>query len=115
MDENLLDHSPDLGSEELPPEASNSVAVAPISQGIETLPISLEIRLKEKRVTLRELVDFQPDTVIPFGLDLKEEVSLFANNMNVGSGHLVQVGDRVGVQIDSWAIREVKADGTRSS
>ena len=106
MDESLRDHSADHDNQDPPLAASPAEPEIPVRKDLEMLPINLDVRLKEKRVTLGDLAKCRPDAIIPLGLDLTEEVGLFANDFKVGTGHFIRIGDRVGVQVDSWTIQE---------
>ncbi len=63
------------------------------------LPVNLDVSLGQLHLSLSELSTIQPDSVLPLSAHAYRQVQLQHDGQIVASGELVQVGDRLGVQL----------------
>ena len=70
-----------------------------LDKQIDDIPVKLVFQLGETRMKFGELSNLQPGYIFDMGADLKKPVTIKANGMPVGTGELVQIGDKVGVRI----------------
>ncbi len=70
--------------------------------GIDDLPVMLEIVLASRNMRISDLADLAPGASLDLGADLTAPVRLRVNGQTLGTGRLVQIGERVGVQIEHW-------------
>ncbi len=71
-----------------------------VRQNLETLldvELPLIAVLAEKRLTLAEVLDLDVDSVIVFPKHNSDPISLRVNNVEVGSGKTIKVGDHFGL------------------
>ncbi|MCY1740501.1 FliM/FliN family flagellar motor switch protein [Ensifer sp. SL37] len=78
---------------------------------LEELPVKLDFLLASQRVTLGELRELDAGSTVDLRLDLNAPVVITANGLRMGCGHLVQLGDHVGVQITQWPGSKAVQDG----
>lgn len=63
--------------------------------------------LAEKRMSLREILDLDVDSVIVFPKHNSDPVSLRVNNVEVGSGKTIKVGDHFGLHLRQYSPERV--------
>ncbi|WP_420963866.1 FliM/FliN family flagellar motor switch protein [Brucella sp. IR073] len=85
---------------EIFPEESSSEEFEQISPAL--LPVTLEVSLGSHRLTLQQLQRLAPGSTLELDIDLSAPVTISANGAPVGQGHLIRIGDRVGVQLVEW-------------
>lgn len=66
------------------------------------LPVRLVFEIGEKRIALKELRNIQPGFAFELASPVEKPVTIRANGVVVGTGELIQVGDRVGVRVVSF-------------
>lgn len=71
---------------------------------LDDLPMHLEVQFKRKTMTLAEISTLAAGVILDLGINLSEAVVLKINDEAMGTGHLVQIGDLVGVQINRWNV-----------
>lgn len=69
---------------------------------IEALTITLGFQLASHRLSLSELRLLGRGTTLDLNIDLTAPLTITANGDIVGSGQLIQLGDKIGVQITRW-------------
>lgn len=67
---------------------------------LDNLEIELGAYIGDAKLTLAELNDLKPDTVLRLDRGLNELVELQLNGVTVATGELVAVGDQFGVRIN---------------
>lgn len=72
------------------------------SSGLDGLPVSLEISLPTITLPLGIVKDLAGGTTVPLGLNLSELMQIGINGQIFGHGSFVQIGDQIGIQIESW-------------
>lgn len=63
------------------------------------LPLNLDVSLGQLHLSLSELSAIQPDSVLPLPAHAHRQVQLQHDGQIVANGELVQVGDRLGLQL----------------
>jgi flagellar motor switch/type III secretory pathway protein FliN len=53
-------------------------------------------------MALSEISSIAPGAILDLGLDLSDPIVIRINEKAVGTGRLIQIGDRVGIQIERW-------------
>jgi|HigsolmetaAR202D_1030399.scaffolds.fasta_scaffold03849_7 Flagellar motor switch/type III secretory pathway protein len=96
----MNDIDDDYGPPEL--EAGALYDHPPIADPLEDLPVRLDFLLSTRRISLSELRALGPGATLDLNLDLTRPVTILANGAPAAKGYLVQIGDRVGVQISHW-------------
>ena len=67
-----------------------------------TLPVRLQIVLSQLELSLAELSDLKPGTIVDLNHEKSECVQLAVNGKIAGSGELVEIEGRLGVRISNW-------------
>jgi type III secretion system YscQ/HrcQ family protein len=67
-----------------------------------SLPMNLDFHLCRKTLPLLQVSNLAPGMILDLRLDLRDPVTIRVNEQAVGTGQLVQIGDSIGIQIDSW-------------
>ncbi|WP_173932925.1 FliM/FliN family flagellar motor switch protein [Chelativorans sp. Marseille-P2723] len=88
--------------EELALEAGAVYDAPPVSDPVGGLPVRLDFLLPARRISLSELRQLGPGAVLDLKLDLTQPVTILANGAPTARGHLVQIGETVGIQISYW-------------
>ncbi|WP_323117700.1 type III secretion system cytoplasmic ring protein SctQ [Burkholderia alba] len=84
---------------------------APPLFDVEALPVTLEFTLHHERVTVARLAGCHAGMVLPLG-GTPGEVTIRANGQPFGRGELIQVGERLAVEVTSlWRAKPVARDG----
>ena len=78
---------------------------------VDRLSVNIDFVLASQRVSLSDLAAWGPGRVVDLGLDLTGPVHVQLNGMHAGHGHLVQIGDRVGIRIERWRHDGEGSDG----
>ncbi|HLB52327.1 MAG TPA: type III secretion system cytoplasmic ring protein SctQ [Chlamydiales bacterium] len=86
--------------ETLPLEAKEeSLEEKPQSLG--TVPLTLTVELARLKISLERLLQLQPGNTLEFPLDPSQPVSLTLRGKVIAKGELVQLGEKLGIQISS--------------
>lgn len=86
----------------LEPEAGSVYDQLPAADVAEELPIRIDFLIGTCRLNLAELRSLGPGATLSHNIDLTQPVTILANGAPAAKGYLVQIGDRVGVQISHW-------------
>ena len=81
-----------------------------VRKNLETLldvELPLIAVLAEKRLTLSEVLDLDVDSVIVFPKHNSDPISLRVNNVEVGSGKTIKVGDHFGLHLRHYSPEKV--------
>ena len=81
-----------------PDEEAVRLANAPADL-LRSISVALEVRLGEAKMTAEEMLALKPGAVVALSATLADRVDLYLNEMLVGRGELVAVGDKYGVRI----------------
>jgi type III secretion system YscQ/HrcQ family protein len=66
------------------------------------LPMLVDFQFHRKTMALSEISSIAPGAILDLGLDLSDPIVIRINEKAVGTGRLIQIGDRVGIQIERW-------------
>ena len=66
------------------------------------LPMNVDFQFHRKTMTLADVKELAPGAILDLGIELSDPVSIRVNERHVGKGQLIQIGERVGVQILRW-------------
>ena len=83
-------------------EAGTVYDKPPLDDPIEDLPVRLDFLLSTSRIGLSQFRALGPGAVLDLNIDLARPVTILANGAPAAKGYLVQIGDRIGVQISHW-------------
>lgn len=72
---------------------------------LDKLPIQLEVALAEIDLPLAKFRSLTTGMTVPLQVDLTDHFDITANGLKFGEGVLVQIGDRVGIQIVKWTAK----------
>ncbi|MCP1846089.1 flagellar motor switch/type III secretory pathway protein FliN [Bradyrhizobium sp. USDA 4524] len=78
-----------------------------LSDAVSDLPVRIDVLLKRRRLSLADLRSLAPGVTLDLEIDLKAPVTILANGAAIGSGHLLQLGNHIGVQITRWPMQKV--------
>ena len=67
-----------------------------------TLPVRVHIVLSQLEMTLAELNQLRPGSIIELDCEKSESVQLAVNGKITGEGELVEIEGRIGVRILNW-------------
>jgi len=84
---------------DVPPATAQEGAEAPALLDLASLPLTLDVSLGQLHLSLAELSTLQPGSVLPLPALAYQQLQLQHDGQTVASGELVQVGDRLGVQL----------------
>ncbi|QYU65986.1 FliM/FliN family flagellar motor C-terminal domain-containing protein [Leptolyngbya sp. 15MV] len=73
--------------------------VKPDLPAILKLEVPIIVRLGERSMTLREVLELAPGAIIEIPKNADSELDLLVNNKQIGFGHAVKVGENFGLQI----------------
>lgn len=83
--------------------AANSQAVAPVTpHALETLydvPMPLVIEIGRARLTVQEILQLAPGSVVELDRVVGEPVDLYVSDRRIAQGEIVIVGEHFGVRI----------------
>jgi type III secretion protein Q len=94
---------------EPPPPASDAqdAANAPIDR-LDAMEVTLRFEVGNQQVSLGELRNLRAGHVFDLGKPLnRSEVRILAHGNLLGKGHLVAVGDRLGVRVSEFAPNDI--------
>ncbi len=94
------------------PEEETSAAqrAQTVRKNLETLldvELPLIAILAEKEISLGEIIDLDVDSVIVFPKHNSDPISLRVNNVEVGSGKTIKVGDHFGLHLRNYSPEKV--------
>ena len=69
---------------------------------LQSVPVALEISLPSMKIPLETVKSLSQGATLPLGVDLSEAMVIGINGQPFGTGHFVQIGDKVGIQIETW-------------
>jgi len=81
---------------ELSPEVRRILRVA----------VPVIVKLADKRLSLGEIIDVSPGSIIEFAKSAEQPLELLVNNQSIGRGIAVKVGEKFGLRIDQILPRE---------
>ena len=95
-----------LQGEVTPPSttATSTPAMAPAPEGklspfLHRIPVTLTLEAGSARITLQELADLGPDSVVPLDTLVGEPLTIKVNGSAIGKGEIVVSGDAYGLRV----------------
>ena len=81
-------------------------APSPKLQRLLGLPVSVSVRLAEKRVELGTLMSLTPGSLITFSKPCEDLLDLYVNNQRYCRGEAVKIGEKFGLKINEVGVVE---------
>jgi len=116
-----VDRPPFPSKEESPAPAATSAAPPPSSSGTATpnrsspsstidghmleLPVTVSVRLAEKKIELRQLATITPGGLITFNKGCESLLDLYVNNHLYGRGEAIKVGEKFGLKVTEVGVQ----------
>ncbi len=72
------------------------------------LPVTVSVRLAEKRIELKQLLAIGPGALITFNKPCEELLDLYVNNRRYCRGEAVKIGEKFGLKIEEVGVEEVR-------
>jgi flagellar motor switch protein FliN/FliY len=117
-----VDRPPFPSKEEAPAPAASSNTPAPsvgaaaapvrsspssiIDQQMQDLPVTVSVRLAEKKIELGQLVTIAPGGLITFNKGCESLLDLYVNNHLYGRGEAIKVGEKFGLKVTEVGIKQ---------
>jgi flagellar motor switch/type III secretory pathway protein FliN len=105
-----MNHDILLSDDDPLPEAGAEADLDRLDEVAE-LSVALDLQFHRKLLPLADFSRLVEGSYLDLGIDLGQPVRIRANDCTVGTGHLVQIGDRVGVRIDRWRFGKAERSG----
>ncbi len=99
----------------LPPEASSppvNVADNEAFGRFADIPIHVGVQLDRKRVTVKEVLNLQVDSVVEMERSAGENVDLLLDGLMVGNGEIVVIEDMMGLRVTDLALPDDGQEGS---
>jgi flagellar motor switch protein FliN/FliY len=102
---------PPLFTEFAPPAAVESPfslgpQLSPEIRRILRVAVPVIVKLADKRLSLGDIIDVSPGSIIEFAKSAEQPLELLVNNQAIGRGIAVKVGEKFGLRIDQILPRE---------
>lgn len=90
--------APEFNTKDLPPELRRLMAIE----------VPVIVLLGQRTMTVGEVMRLAVGAIVEFHKSAEEELELHVNNMPVGAGHAVKVGENFGIKISTiGSVRDV--------
>lgn len=93
------DFSPDIDDDQAMPNPSDSVTTHDSSIPYGRIPVKLEFVLEERSIPVAELTQLAPGALLEIKPDAEQHITIRANGVTLAKGELVQLDNRLGVEI----------------
>lgn len=70
------------------------------------IPITLEVELGRKRLSVEEILSLEPGSVIKLPRSAGDNIDILTGNVTIGSGEVVIIEDSVGVRFTDFNVLE---------
>ena len=81
-------------------------------QPLVDLDVSVSVVLAEKSASLEQVLELRPGTVLEFSRRHQSPLDLYINRSPVGRGHAVDIGERLGFEIEDREPLDSTSPGT---
>jgi flagellar motor switch protein FliN/FliY len=85
------------------PSGHDYKSPSPNVEQILDISVPVVVVLAHKDMTVREVLQLVPGTVVQFEKNIKELIELMVNNIAVATGNTVKIGERFGLQVREMA------------
>ncbi|WP_282078574.1 FliM/FliN family flagellar motor switch protein [Epibacterium ulvae] len=75
---------------------------APVPEEMLNLPVQFTFTLAAEEVSMMEFARVTQGYFLDSNIDLNGEVEIKVNGKKYGTGRLIQIGHRIGVQVEQW-------------
>ncbi|EDT05160.1 type III secretion system apparatus protein YscQ/HrcQ [Burkholderia ambifaria IOP40-10] len=75
---------------------------------VDALPVKLEFAFRQRELTVADVARLHPGAVLPLDAGAEHEVKIYANGRYLALGELIQVGERLAVEIQSIELVDPK-------
>ncbi len=103
-----------LADQSTPAESPVSAVSAPAadmrSSLLSGLPVTVTVRLAEKKIELGPLLSLTPGALITFNKSCEDLLDLFVNNHLYCRGEAVKIGEKFGLKINEVGVEEVREE-----
>ena len=86
-----------------------SVMTVPTLEALYDVPMPLVIEIGRARLTVQEILQLGPGSVVELDRLVGEPVDLYVSNRRIAQGEIVVVGEHFGVRITRMAQEEAEA------
>jgi len=69
------------------------------STSIEGMEVPIIVQLGQRSMTVRDVIDLAPGSIIELPMKVEDELSLYVSNKPIGQGTAVKIGENFGIQI----------------
>lgn len=81
--------------------ADKRLSMTPEVESILKLRVPVIVRLAHHEVSLEDILDFGPGRIIELPKDAEDDLDLMVNNIVIGRGNAVKVGENFGLRIQT--------------
>lgn len=96
-------------------EGGTTPADLGVSRRVLGLPVTVSVRLAEKKIELGTLLSLSPGVLIPFNKSCEDLLDLYVNNQLYCRGEAVKIGEKFGLKINEVGIEEVRESSVVSN
>lgn len=97
--QDLLANSPETPTAAVPLPAAAAPEPERLSPFLHRIPVTLTLEAGSARITLQELADLGPDSVVPLDTVVGEPLTIKVNGAAIGKGEVVVCGDAYGLKV----------------
>lgn len=99
--QDLLDGNGPIQSPDMAPAPMAASAPVPerLSPFLHRIPVTLTLEAGSARITLQELADLGPDSVLPLDTVVGEPLTIKVNGSAIGKGEVVVCGEAYGLKV----------------
>lgn len=84
-------------------------------QRLTRLPVTISVRLAEKKIELGQLLAINPGTLITFNKSCEDLLDLYINNRIYCRGEAVKIGEKFGLKINEVNVSEPPDEPTQKA
>jgi flagellar motor switch/type III secretory pathway protein FliN len=102
------------------PEAKSRDSVSPdtglsLDQALRALrimnvPVTVSVRLAERKMPLGQIVGLVPGALVPFNKSCEELLDLFVNNYRYCQGEAIKIGENFGLKVARVGVQEERKE-----
>jgi flagellar motor switch protein FliN/FliY len=67
--------------------------------GFLDIPVKINIRFANRSISVRDILQFQPDSVVELNKSVGEKVDILINERLIAFGEILEVGGRTGIRL----------------
>lgn len=103
--------SPDTASPEtVSPDTGLSLEQALRALRIMNVPVTVSVRLAERKMPLGQIVALAPGALVPFNKSCEELLDLFINNYRYCQGEAIKIGENFGIKVARVAVSDERKE-----